>query len=217
MEFGDFCWEGKGPEGAPWLVGVERKVIGDLLSCMTTNRFTDHQLPGMLATYNVSYLIVEGMCKYDLTDGVFKVYKGGVWAPAGFSQRVFRASEVLGFLNTLTIMTGVHVIRTQSDRETASTLLALYYWWTSKDFEQHRSHLQAGTKVQLLGRMSLLRRWAKELPGIGYDRSKSVEQHFKSPIAMATSTPEDWLQIPGVGKTLANKAVEAMRKEAPSG
>lgn len=214
LEFGDFCWEGRGPEGVPWMIGVERKTVNDLLSCIATNRFTDHQLPGMLSTYNVSYLMLEGLVKYDLSDGVVKSYHGGEWVPAGFGARQFHVTEVLGFLNSLAIMTGIHVWQTQSERETAAYLLAFHRWWTQKEFDAHKSHLQSGHKATpLITRMSMLRRWASELPGIGYGKSGLVERHFKSPIAMVNSTIEDWLEIPKIGKVIAANVIDIIRKE----
>lgn len=208
MEFGDLAWEGRGPEGMPWQIGVERKVIGDLINCITTNRFTDHQLPGMLNTYNFTYLVVEGLTKYE--SPLVEQYHYGGWKPIEYGKRQFYTNEVLGFLNTVSIMTGMRVLRTTSDKETVAHMLALHRWWTVKDFDSHRSHLAAGSKVAPLVKWSLLRHWAADLPGIGDRKSGEVAKHFESPRDMANAPVDRWLEIDGIGKTIATKVVEAI-------
>jgi ERCC4-type nuclease len=61
LEYGDFAWIGKGPEGLPLAIGVERKQIHDLVNSMASGRLQAHQLPGMINTYKISYLVIEGI------------------------------------------------------------------------------------------------------------------------------------------------------------
>ena len=52
LEYADFMFNGLGPNNEIWSIGVERKAIGDLISCMFDNRFTGHQLPGLQNEYD---------------------------------------------------------------------------------------------------------------------------------------------------------------------
>ena len=58
---------------------------------------------------------------------------------------------------------------------------------------------------------SLLRRVAKELPGIGWERSLLVESHWKSIRDMVNATPEEWTQIDGIGKGISKRIDEVLR------
>ena len=52
------------------------------------------------------------------------------------------------------------------------------------------------------------------LPGVGNNRSKVVESYFKSLKAMVNATEDEWLQIDGIGKTIARNVVEEMNRES---
>ncbi len=58
----------------------------------------------------------------------------------------------------------------------------------------------------------MLRRVAKELPGIGWERSLAVEKHFVSVLAMMLAKSPEWEKVDGIGKTLAQKIVKAIIK-----
>src|ERR1035437_8002080 len=60
LEFGDIAFEGKGPNGTTLNIGVELKVLGDLVNSLRTGRLAGHQLPGLLKTYDYAWLLVEG-------------------------------------------------------------------------------------------------------------------------------------------------------------
>ena len=59
LEFGDACFLGRGPSKR-LLVGVEVKSIDDFLSSCLNGRLQATQLPGMLRTYQVSWVLLHG-------------------------------------------------------------------------------------------------------------------------------------------------------------
>jgi NAD-dependent DNA ligase len=63
-------------------------------------------------------------------------------------------------------------------------------------------------------RPSLVRRWARELDGIGVDLSKQVERRFPRPIDMTLASVQDWMEIPGVGKKKATSLVKDIQGES---
>lgn len=211
LEYADFAFFGRGPDAMPWYIGIERKTISDFLGSMATGRFTGHQLPGLLASYNVVYLIIEGLVRYELTNGLTKQRRGSAWCTIEHGNRRYGANEVLGYQNTLSLKTGVITWRSMSKRETAQHVISLYNWWNKKDYDAHHSHLgKRGTTVSLT-KQSLLRRIASELPTIGWSKSRAVEDHFSSVQAMVNATVEQWEQIEGIGKTIAKKVVESLK------
>jgi NAD-dependent DNA ligase len=66
--------------------------------------------------------------------------------------------------------------------------------------------------VQLV-KPSLVRRWASEIPLIGWGKSRAVADFFPSALHMASATEKQWMKIDGIGRTIAQGAVEAIRKE----
>jgi len=62
----------------------------------------------------------------------------------------------------------------------------------------------------LLKPPSLVRRVAKELPGIGWERSLLVEETFDSVRTMVNAPLEQWLEIEGIGKGIATKVQEEL-------
>jgi ERCC4-type nuclease len=221
LDYGDVAFAGRGPDGCPWQIGIERKTIGDLCSCIQDGRLSGHQLPGLLATYNFVYLLVEGIAKCDLSNGLVKVQRGKAWVPVtlGDSKREFTVNEVMGYLNTLTVMTNVRIWQTNDLRETAAYVRWLHHWWNAKDFDAHRSHLATERSIQLVP-TSLKRRVAAQLPGIGWERSKQVADHFADVSHMINAGMDEWTAVKwatdkgrnqGIGKTIAERIVKAVR------
>jgi excinuclease UvrABC nuclease subunit len=57
---------------------------------------------------------------------------------------------------------------------------------------------------------------ASEISGIGWGKSKAVEDFFPSVMDMVMASEKDWRKIPGIGKEIAKIAVEEIRKEMNS-
>lgn len=211
LEYGDFAFIGRGPEDEPVSVGVERKAMKDLLNSMVTGRLSGHQLVGLVNTYHYVYIIVEGMWRFNPNDGMLEERAGINWIPIQLGSRRFMAKEVLGFLHTLMVKTGVMVFYTNSRKETAQVVNVLYGWWVNKTFDEHTAHLglvkrhQSGDNAVELVKAPLLRRVAAELPGVGWQKSREVARYFTSVLEMSLASEREWRQIPGIGKTLAKR------------
>lgn len=219
LDYGDLAFIGNGPEGCPVPVGIEVKAVPDMLQSMATGRLSGHQLPGLLGAYEQVWLVVEGEYRPSPRDGVLEVHrqKGGrgYWAPAiAGRDRRFMYRELDNYLTTLEIKAGVKFRRTTSRHETARVVADLYHWWCSRDFEDHRSHIQLHQPPDhaLIRKPTLLRQVAACLPGVGWKKSQAVEKHFGSTYAMVTADPPAWAEIDGIGKTMANTITCALRK-----
>ncbi len=212
MEYGDVSLVGNGPEGAPVLVGVEYKRLGDMISCIEDGRFSGHQLPGMLESFDRLYLVVEGIWR-EGRDGMLEVPRGAGWKPLvhGRSSRSM-ASSLRSFLFTMSEKIGIRVMLTGTPSQTVDWLYHLNRWWTGKEWEEHRAYLSFdnSSALSLVSRPSLVRRVAKELPGVGWERSGAVAKHFDSVVSMAMAEAAEWENIDGIGKTTARRVVAAL-------
>lgn len=209
LAFGDAAILGYGDV----LVGVERKRVGDLLRVIADGRFVSEQLPGLAGTYSRIYLLVEG--EYTARGDGALLVKGsrGQWEqPSWGRQDGWRYAEVARWLISLEESTGVRIARTGSPQESAAWLENLEGEFL-RDPEKRRSHL-AVYQPAFAGLLppSLVRRFAALLPGIGVGKSLAVADHFKTILGAVEAPMKAWMEIPGVGGTIAKKVYDALRK-----
>ncbi len=195
MQYGDIAFPGEGPEH-PIPIGIERKKIPDVLQCITDGRFAGHQLPGLLANYEVVYLIVEG--DYGCaTDGDL-LYRG---KHIPWGRKTWKYAGLESWLNTVDLRAGVRVRRTKDEKETVALIHALYSWW-QEDWVDHRSHLEfdqprfnSGDSGISFVRPSPVRLVGKEIPGVGWVRSGQLDMYFQNVREMANAPLEKWAGV----------------------
>lgn len=208
MAFGDFAWQGRGERGASVGVGVERKTISDLIGSLRSGRLCGHQLPGLRATYDVCWLLVEGEYRVDRR-GFVLVQRRGSWVPVPGQMRM---DELHKELSTLCYKGGLHLWHTASSKDTVRWLGAHYRWWTDADFDQHRSHLVIYHSTPVLP-VSQFRQTVSTLPGIGYKTSLWVEQAFGSLRRAFTADTRAWQDIKGIGTKTAQQIKDVIDGE----
>ena len=212
LEFGDVVFSGRGEKGAKLYVGIELKKIGEFVESLRSGRFTGHQLLGLCQDFDRRYLILEGDYHHDHR-GRAVVFRGkgrpqplrGVTTAVAFEQEI------------LNIQTrgGIWVRHTTTRRDTLRVIEAIYRYWTDRDLDSHKSHLAIyapDIDKGLLSPRTLLRQIAAQLPGIGFERSRAVERHFKTVQEMACAKQEEWLKIEGIGHKTARKIVQACQE-----
>jgi ERCC4-type nuclease len=220
LPYGDYYFEGKGPSG-PALVGVERKKPHDMANAIRSGRFSGHQLPGLVGTYDFPFLIIEGGYQANPDDGALEIPAHGGWKRIEFGPAFGRAkgpqcflhAELDNFLTTISLLTPVRVRRSNSATDTARQIINLYRYFNGKEWEDHHAH-QAFCAMPdpggMLGKIGLVRRWAKELRGIGWERSKAVADQFSTPREMAEAGVKEWEGVPGIGSVIAQRVVKAI-------
>lgn len=219
LQYGDFMFVGNGPEGIPVGVGVERKQVREIAGTILDGRLVGHQLPGLLASYHTSYLVVEGRWRCGHS-GLLEEKRGKDWRTVEVGTRRFMATDLIKFLTTLELMAGIKVRKTEDKKATVVEVLGIHSWWTGKRWEDHSSHLAIPSphlETTSFIKASLLQDLAFRLPGIGWKRSLAVEAHFGSIRGMFNAEEKEWREIEGVGKEMARRIVEAIRWERKKG
>jgi ERCC4-type nuclease len=217
LEFADAAFLGTRKDSV-MSIGVERKALSDFLGSMQTGRLAAVQLPGLRASYDVVYVVLEGVWKVH-PDGRILVPRGkGNWDSFHLGRRQFTSRELDGFVNSLQVEAGVVVRETSNMHHTAMLIYNLYRWWQKSDhasiLAMHKNRFaDDGAGGALLTPPSLRRRVASELPGIGFKRSLAVADHFPTVRAMVNAEESDWKGIEGVGKTTAKRVVAALSGE----
>ena len=210
LAFGDFSFSGHHKDGEV-MIGIERKRIGDLINSMCSGRLGGHQLIGMLNSYHFSYLVIEGQVRANPQSGLMEVYRHGRWGVYAAGRRRFMMRDIWCFLNTIEIVCGVHCYYCPEETDTVQYIMALHHWW-DKEYEMHKSHLRPNDENRVqLSKQTVVRRVAGQLEGIGWDRAKAIGERYEYVSELMEATPEELMEIDGIGKVLANSIIEQLR------
>lgn len=202
LPFGDAQIVGRGPEERPVLVGVEMKKIPDLLQSLTDGRLVGHQLPGMIDSYEIAYLLIIGN----------PLKLRGEWSFGTLMERLF------GLENN----TKLRLAWAPDVPSAAIWLSSLYRWWNGKAWESHRSHLVLRQKEleaeDPLGSFTnkvtrKMRVAAALVSGIGAVKARALSLHFPSVAAMMAASVEEFQTVDGIGPKLAKKLTGTIRTE----
>lgn len=211
LDFGDAAFEGNGPDGRI-MVGIERKTIGDFLSCIDDSRYAAHQRPGMLAMYQHSILMIEGVWKPDTATGyLMECIATLTWRPYRRPSMIMY-NKLFRYLLSVQIA-GTTVVQTRDLEHTAFNIRECFSYF-SKKWQDHTSLLETQklNLPSLTGKPSLVRKWAADLEGIGPKYSQQAEKLFKTPYELASSEERDWMQIAGVGAKTARSVIKQIHE-----
>jgi ERCC4-type nuclease len=214
---GDVEILGHGPESRPLLIGIELKTIPDVLACVRSGRFAE-QARKMAARYEVRWLLIEGEWQSDEA-GLLEVRER-----RGYRERGRHTyQEVVAWALTMAQRGGVLLWRTRDRAESVAWLRAMYWWWTSKDFEEHRAHLDWYTPPYTpdnpldVAEPGIVQKVAAALLAQGAtvdvnaERAKAAAAHFTSVRAMVGADEKQWREVVGVGAKIARRVVDAVR------
>jgi len=211
LDFGDVVFEGKGEKGKSVDIAVELKKLPELIMSIRDGRFSGHQLPGLLDTYDYSWLLVEGQWRNN-AQGQMCSYKGRTlgWLPV---RGGMSATEYIKHLLTYELCGGIHVYVTHDRQATIHFIVSLYRWWTDRALDKHTSHLVPHTAHHFLP-VSPFRAAVQKFPGIGPHASLAVEQWFNGSLRDAVNAPlGEWAEIPVLSENRSKRlGMEVARK-----
>ena len=201
ISFGDVLIRGVNEHGPIAVVG-ERKKARDMMQCINNGRHIKQVRDAYEAKLGRYFLIIEAIMRMG-KEGDVEYRMGAGWERDPMPWTRFQA-----YLHALTYQMGVYVLFSSSVRGTAETIRGLHRYFSEVD---HQSLKQFYAPVpSLLSNPSLIRRVAKELPNIGWDRSMAVERHFPSVRAMVNAPTGEWEQIEGIGTGISKRIVEVL-------
>lgn len=215
LDAGDFAMDGNGPNGSI-MICIERKRLRDMLDCVTTGRFAGLQMPLMLSRYEQNYLIVEGRYRPG-ADGLLEEYswRTKTWHPVYINRDGMTYQAFMGYLTSLEATSHLRLRHSEDPDNTAAMLVAMWHFW-SKPWSAHNANktFYVENHTGPLISHPLVRRWGKELPGIGWERSEALAGAFPSAGVMANASAADWIRVPGIGKRLSAKIRHAIWGES---
>lgn len=209
--FGDMAWYGNGPNGE-LRIGVEYKKIDELLTSMLDGRVVK-QIRGMLVHYDRRYLLIEGRIRCDRNTGIMQKQSGDRWRDIDRGGKGYTYNELEHWYTTIEEHTQTRVKQTFDQHESARWLKMKHSWWTNKKWDDHDAMNQFHVPpppTALFENPNVVRRVAKELGAIGWDRSIAVANRFKSVREMVNANEQTWREIDGIGKTIAKRIVNEL-------
>lgn len=211
LEFSDACFEGNGPKGST-MIGVECKRIHDMLDCIDSSRYVDHQRKGMAQMFGVSILNVEGNWRAHDPDGWlmegFRKRDGEMsWGYCKPGGRPVKYEKLYRYLLSIAL-SGVIITYSRDLFGTAFNICEIYHYF-QKQWDEHTSLLSihAPSPPDMRDRPSLVRRWAYALTDVGAKTSIDLERRYKTGGDLADATEDELLQVPGIGKKTAKQIV----------
>lgn len=213
LEFADVCFTGNG-RGGPAYIGIERKTIGDFIQSMTTGRLSGHQLPGLVNSYSHVYIIVEGLWRANRESGLLEIWQGSGWGANTYGCRRYMCSSIWNYMTSIEVSSGASIRTTGSMKETCQLITSLQSWWSKPFHKHHGMEVLANVcPTGTFAKPSMVRKIAAQLPGIGWERSKAVIGTFGTVAEMVDATKEEWMEIEGIGKRIAENVVIALHTE----
>jgi len=172
----------------------------------------------MVTEYEYPILMLESNAVADAAGVLCEWRRGGGLTPVKVGYRKFAWQDWANWQTTLCIQyPTLRIIHTRDMQATAKAVVGLYHH-LQVDWESHQSAKSVyipPPPVTLYREPTLARKLAFLLPGVGWERSKVVAERFPTVAALAASTLSDWMapKLPGVGKTTAQRAIDAIKSQ----
>ncbi|MCK9469449.1 MAG: helix-hairpin-helix domain-containing protein [Porticoccaceae bacterium] len=196
MQYGDYVFGGKLPEGGDVRVAIELSSVSDVIGKINSNRF-DYQLSGMLKSYDVCILMITGNYMPD-RDGYVVVHG----APRTMKYKRFTSMLFSAQMHGIVvdnIPAGV--------QSTAEAIAARYLYWQKSSHDTFRGLTARPDRVflptgdALDEQIQALMMW----PGIGEDKARAALETVGSIRALTQLDKSALRTIPGWGiQTAAN-------------
>ena len=211
IEFGDCAFVGRGPEETVCPVGIEYKSVSDLLQSWKDGRLLGHQLPGMLNTYSVIYLLIEGSIAADTEDSI-RLWGGKRGWETVRSETKY--SNLAGWLESLRNLYGVHVLTSANLLTSAVQVAATYRWW-QKEYSSHGTAVTIHRPNLTKGIVTPTRimKVAATFPGVGSEKLLDIEDKFGSIREMVNADAATWREVDGIGKKTAEAIVTYLEEK----
>lgn len=216
LEFGDVMLTGHGPEESSVSVGVEYKSVHDLLSSIDTGRLAGHQIPGMLKSYDHSWLLVYGNARPN-KDNYLEVNKRGRWTTVRLGRGMVKWSYLEGWLITMQMFSPVRLKWVSSEQEAAKWIAVMDHW-LGKKWDQHKAlkvFNTSGAQAAPIGSdptEAVMAKVAASIPGIGWTRGWKAAKHFESVLQMMNAPVEEWAEIDKFGPVLSKSVRDTIRR-----
>lgn len=167
-----------------YTIGIERKEVGDLLNTIRDNRFMS-QLAGLMGNYNTPYLLIEGVLHEHAQTGNLIV---------SGRETNWKAQAIHSILSSVQEQ-GIRLSLSSSLATTCKRLMGLYGFYSNPDHHDLTMDRLNVFHTSISPPMAML----MAIPGIGFEKAKSLLETFGSLDSISTATEASLTQARGVG------------------
>lgn len=180
-------------------VGVQRKAFpNDFLTSLADGRL--YTQLNMMQSLERSFVIVEGRGKWT-TDGELM----------SNNFRSLNRGQLFGLFFSIMFEFGTPVLWVEDIGETVEVLVVLEHWVGKKKHNSLKT--RPGPKKDSWGKVGN-KGYASHLmqgfPGVGPDMAERIVEHFEGVPLTWTCSPEEMLEVAGVGKVTVGKMWDAL-------
>ncbi len=194
----DVVWWGK-HHGEDQMWGVQRKELKDLLASIQDGRISKELAQMRAGGIPLPIIVIEGKVQFDSNGNLMWNSWGKDWTRAQFK----------GMLWSL-MNEGAHIDYTKDIGETVD-LVKMFAQWSQK--AKHGSAMKRPTAFNPWGHATN-EDWAVHLlqgfDVLGIERAKAVIKHFGKVPLQWEVTVEQLMEVPGVGKKIAEGLINAL-------
>jgi len=181
----------------------------DLIQCINDKRHLNQVREARERGFRFIFLVVEDIYR-ESKDGMVEYRRGTVWKSTNMEYH-----RMDSYLLQLDYYSGVSVFRSGHPKETAHRVINLYHMF-QKPPESHTAlegfYSAPVPVVPLNGKPSLVRRVAKELPGVGWELSGRAEMEFGSVREMVNADESRWEKLDKVGPGKSKRIIESLER-----
>lgn len=218
LEFGDVALSGHGPDpDKPLTIGVEVKSVHDLLQSIGTGRLAGHQIPGLVRSYDHSWLLIYGAVRAG-KDNYLEINRHGRWQHFHLGRNPVPYSYLEGFLLTAQLFSPIR-IKWVYDEDEAAKWISVFDRWLSKKWDKHKA-LQVFNESQAIAVPigadpveAQMAKIAAQLPGVGWTRAWGAARQFESVDEMMNASIPEWEKIDKIGPVLAKSIRTAIKRK----
>ena len=193
----DVAWWGSN-DGEDCLWGVQRKELKDLIASVQDGRIA-REIAQMNASIPMPLIVIEGKIQFDTNGNL-------MWNSWG---RDFTRAQWYGMLWGM-MNEGARVLFTKDINETVQ-FVQMYAQWTTK--QRHGSLMRRPGPFNAWGKTTnedFAIHLLEGFDGLGREKAKSIIKHFEGVPLQWTVTEKQLVEVPGVGKVIAKKLMEAL-------
>lgn len=222
LESGDAMFIGNGPDDTI-TVGIEVKRIDDFVGSSRSGRLWDVQIPNMLKSFDVSWLVWYGVYQATKNWAFIDWYRESKgWQRLEIPGKKGRKGWCVPFLFLQSLIakvtsTGVHCLHCPTVWDVAMWLSALYRHY-QKPYEDQTGLGDKFFSPEVWAprdsedtEVVRLARGLSGIPGISRGRAMKAIETFGSVEDAITADVADWMRIPGIGQAVANQVVRFVR------
>ena len=185
-------------------IGIERKKVPDDLLASVTDGRLNREILAMREETQIQILLIHGKMKFN-KDGTLKTWRR---RPQRYG---WTEKGITNLKRTIRYVEGLYIEEAKNNYELVQVVNDLQSYFDEKNHLSLKSRSRIETSWFVPSRGERVIHYYDGLPGVATIGAKKLYDRFPSPMQLYEATVDDLLQIPGIGKVMANSIYNFLR------